>query len=75
MRRKPTPKVELLVRKLGVGVMMIELIPYSYDARELVVREAPQYGSLYTEGKRFHLVVLPGYDLDEVAEYFESYNE
>lgn len=73
MKPKPTLKVELSVRKCDDRY--IRMAPHSNDAKSFVLEEAPKYGTLYPEGRYLDLLVLDGYDFNEVAEYFESYND
>lgn len=74
MKPRPRPNTELSVTKFRVA-SLIRFTLHSNDARLFVIKEAPRYGSVYTEGADIDLIVSAGYDLDEVAEYFESYNE
>jgi len=75
MKAKPTPEKELVIIRRAI-VNIISFVIHSNDAREFVIKEAPQFGSLHMENNNnLFLIVSPGYDFNEVAEYLESYNE
>lgn len=72
MRSKPRPSKELIILKYTPH---IHLIYHSRDAELFVATEAPNYGTVIKLDNLYSLQVQAGYNLDEVAEYFESYND
>ncbi len=76
MNPSPKPKQELSVTRYSKH---IALTTHSADAREFVLDNAPKYGyGIFLTGKfslEVSLEVFDGYDIIEVAKYFESYNE
>ncbi len=76
MNPSPKPKQGLSVTRYSKH---IALTTHSADAKEFVLDNAPKYGYCILLTGRFSLEVslevFDGYDVDEVARYFESYNE
>lgn len=73
MRPKPTPSKELSVDKF---INHIRFTPHSNDAKSFILSEAYKYGwCIDVPDGTFSLEVSSGYNVDKVAEYFESYND
>ncbi len=72
MKSKPRPSKELIVLKY---TKHIHLIYHSRDAEVFIATEAPNYGFVRKLDNLYSLEIQAGYDLNEVAEYFESYND
>lgn len=74
MKPKPVPQ-ELAIKERFEG--LIELTPYSEDARKFV-ESANEFGKLIAPGKNekhYTLIIFEGYNGREVLAYLESYNE
>jgi len=73
MKVRPIPKKELCVDKF---IFHLRLTSHSNDATEFILSEVSKFGSyIYIQPNMYSLEVSSGYDINEVAEYFESYND
>lgn len=77
MKPVPTPKQEVIVRK--DGGRFIRVTTHTADAEAWLVKHAPAFGLLFgaiIEGEKEQLlIVYEGYDVNEVADYLDSYND
>lgn len=70
---KPLPKREITVMNL---VVMLNIYPATNDAKEWMLKHAPDFGVLECDPldrpNCWVLTVDPNYDIDEVAEYIRN---
>lgn len=74
--KKPTPK-ELVIVRIG-ETALLKVTPGSDDAKQWIESECPTYGNFQTPyggGKDYTLIVADNYDVQEVIDYLNSYND
>lgn len=74
--KKPTPK-ELVIRRMP-NMQILYITTGTDDATEWIESECPTYGIFQTPyggGKDYTLIVANNYDVQEVIDYLNSYND